>query len=200
MTTVAVTGNAASGKSVVCKIFESLGAYVISSDELARKVVKPHTEVFRKIVEYFGEEILTPEGVLNRRKVRQIIATDPKARRTLEGFTHPAIFDLMDKEIATIKADCKDPIIVVEVPLLIECGLQDRFDIVVLVEIDSEIQRKRLALRDNVSDKEAEALMAIQMPAEKKRRYADFIIKNNGSMDDLERMAKEIYKKIVERS
>nr|HID58775.1 dephospho-CoA kinase [Desulfobacterales bacterium] len=200
MITVAVTGNAASGKSLVCDIFERLGAYVISLDELAREVVKPHTEVFKKIVEHFGEEILTPEGDLNRRRLRQIITTDPEARKTLERFTHPAIFDLMDKEIASIRTARGDRIIVIEVPLLIERGLQDRFDVVILVDVESEIQKRRLSIRDNVSDSEAQALLAIQMPTEKKRKYADFIIKNNGSMKELEIVSKEIYKKIAERS
>jgi len=197
MLKIAVTGGAASGKSIVCECFGRLGAHVISMDALARGAVRPESPVLDAIADHFGRGVLASDGGLDRRKLRDIITRDPKARKTLEGLIHPEIFRLFEKEVAAIESRHRDAVVVAEVPLLIELGIQDQFDLVVLVEAGSDLQKERLMSRDDSSAGEAQALLDIQMPAEQKRSDADYIIENRGAVKEVEVAAGEIYRKIT---
>ena len=193
-----MTGGAGTGKTVVCKYFGRLGAYVISLDELAREVVKIDSPVLGAISDHFGKGILRANGSLDRRKLRGLIIKDGRAREVVESLIHPEIFRLLEEKVDAIKSCHKDAVVVVEIPLLIELGIQDQFDIVVLVEASSDLQKSRLKSRDNSSSAEVQALMGIQMAADKKRPYADYIVKNQGLLKDTEIAVKEIYRKITE--
>ena len=197
MLKIAVTGGAASGKSTVCEYFSRLGAYVLDMDAFARKAVQPLSPVFKAIVDHFGNGVVAPDGTLNRKKLRGIITTDPEARRALEGLIHPEIFRLFENEVTAIRSSHEDAVVVVEVPLLIELGIQDRFDIVVLVEAGSDLQKERLMARDASSPGEAEALLDIQISDENRRSYADHIVKNRGPLKDVEVAVRTIYRKIT---
>ncbi len=200
MLKIAVTGGAASGKSIVCESFGRLGAHVISMDALAREAVRPESPVLAAVVDHFGQGVLFPDGNLDRRKLRRIITGDPEARKTLERLTHPEILRLFEKEVAAIESCHKDAVVVVEVPLLIELGIQGQFDVVVLVEASSDLQKRRLMARDGSSCREAEALLDIQMPSERKRAYAHYIVENLSSVQEVEMAVAEIYNKITKAS
>ncbi|MBW1740736.1 MAG: dephospho-CoA kinase [Deltaproteobacteria bacterium] len=200
MLKVAVTGGAASGKTVVCEYFRRLGAHVISFDDLAREVVQRDSPVLESIVNHFGEGILTADGSLDRRKLRGIITRDAQARKVLERLTHPEIFSLFEEKVAAIQSRDENAIVVAEVPLLFEVGGQDRFDVVVLVEADSDLQKRRLMDRDGSSAAEAQALLGIQMAAEKKRPYADYIVENRGPFKEVEVAVRGIFRKITKSS
>ena len=197
MLKVAVTGGAGAGKTVVCDCFGRLGAHVISLDELAREAVKRDSPILEAIADHFGKGILRTNGSLDRRKLRGIITRDARARKVLESLTHPEIFRLFEEKVAAIQSRHEDAVVVVEVPLLIELGIQDQFDVVVLVEASSDLQKSRLMARDGSSSAEAQALLGIQMVAEKKRPYADYIVKNLGPLDEMEVAVKKIYRKIA---
>ena len=197
MLKVAVTGGAGAGKTVVCSCFGRLCAHVISLDELAREAVKPDSPVLQAIIDYFGKGVLRADGSLDRSKLREIITKDAKGREVLERLTHPEIFRLFGKKVAAIGSRGEEVVVVVEVPLLIELGIQDQFDVVVLVEASPDLQKSRLMARDGSSAAEAQALLDIQMPAEKKRSYADYIMENRGSLEELGVAVAEIYKKIT---
>ena len=197
MLKVAVTGGAGAGKTAVCDCFRELGAYVISLDALAREAVQPDSPVLGAIVDYFGKEVLEANGTLNRSKLRGIITRDAQARKALERLTHPEILRLFEEKISTITSRHKDALIVVEIPLLVELGMQDRFDVVVLVEASLDQQRDRLMARDGSSAAEAQALIDIQLRAEDKRPYADYIVVNQGPLEALGPAVREIYRKIV---
>lgn len=197
MLKVAVTGGAGAGKTVVCDCFGRLGAHVISLDELAREAVKRDSPILEAIADHFGKGILRTNGSLDRRKLRGIITRDARARKVLESLTHPEIFRLFEEKVAAIQCRHEDAVVVVEVPLLIELGIQDQFDVVVLVEASSDLQKSRLMARDGSSSAEAQALLGIQMVAEKKRPYADYIVKNLGPLDEMEVAVKKIYRKIA---
>jgi dephospho-CoA kinase len=197
MLRIAVTGGAASGKSTVCACFGRLGANVINLDALAREAVRPGSEVLKVIVEHFGKGVLSSDGSLDRRKLRGIITREPRARKVLEGLTHPEIFRLFGEKVAAIESRCEDAVVVAEVPLLIELGIQDQFDVVVLVEASSGLQKSRLMARDGSSAAEAQALLDIQMAGEHKRPYADYIIKNCGSLKETEAAVRKIFRKIT---
>jgi len=200
MLTVAVTGGAGTGKTEVCDCFRRLGAHVISMDELAREAVKSDSPVLGAISGHFGKGILRANGSLDRKKLRGIIIRDSRAREVLENLTHPEIFRLFEEKVDAIQFCNEDAVIVVEIPLLFELGIQDQFDIVVLVEAGPDLQKSRLMARDGSSSAEVQALLGIQMAADKKRPYADYIVKNQGQLQETEIAVKEIYRKISDSS
>jgi dephospho-CoA kinase len=138
MIRVAVTGGAGAGKTVVCERFQRLGAQVISLDALAREAVQPDSPVFDAVVAHFGKGILLADGSLDRHKLRDLITKDTEARKTLERLTHPEIVGLLEKKLAAMASRRENDVVVVEAPLLIEVGMQDRFDVVILVEASPE--------------------------------------------------------------
>ena len=196
MLKVAVTGGAGTGKTVICDCFRRLGAHVISLDELARAAVKRDSSVLVAIADHFGKGILRANGSLDRRKLRRIITREAQARKVLERLTHPEIFRLFEEKIAAIESRHEDAVVVAEVPLLIELGIQDQFDVVVLVEASSDLQKRRLMARDGSSAAEAQAMLGIQMADENKRPYADYIVKNRGPLKEMEVAVTKIYRKI----
>lgn len=192
-----MTGGAGTGKTVVCDCFRRLGAHVISLDELAREAVKRDSSVLEAIADHFGKGILRANGNLDRRKLRGIITRDGRAREVLESLTHPEIFRLFEEKIAAIESRHEDSVVIAEVPLLIELGIQDQFDIVVLVEASPDMQKSRLMARDGLSAEEAQAMLGIQMASEKKRPYADYIVNNLGSLKEMEVVIRNIYSKMT---
>jgi dephospho-CoA kinase len=191
---IAVTGGAGSGKTSVCNRLKELGLKVISSDTLARKVVAPGGAAYQKIVQHFGKKILLPDGHLNRHKLRQIIINDDASRAALERCIHPEITKLVQLNIAQAQQD-GERFVLIEVPLLFELGIQDQFDIVLMISAARELRIQRLMERDNVTRNEAEDLINVQLPDDEKEKQADFIIKNNGSMDQLIRSVDRFYQK-----
>ncbi|MCF8079486.1 MAG: dephospho-CoA kinase [Desulfobacterales bacterium] len=181
---IAVTGGAGSGKSIVCKRFQTLGAFVVDLDRLSRQAVEPGTGGFQQVIERFGREVITEDGGLDRRRLREIIVADEKARRDLEAIVHPEVLrrmnDAMDKAEAA-----GAPLLVAEVPLLFEAGLERFFDQVVVVAAPEEARVRRLVERDNVAAEQAAALIGIQMPESEKRKRADFVIENSGRPGDI---------------
>ena len=181
---VAVTGSAGSGKTAVCDRLKAQGLQVINTDTLAREVVAPGSRGFGEIVNRFGPKVLQADGSLNRSTLRRIITSDVEARRSLENIIHPKIIERMEMEMEMAVKD-GGTIFFVEVPLLFEAGWNDYFDVTVMVSADDEIRIQRLMARDNVSRQEAQALLQIQKPDHEKIQHSDFIIKNNGSREQL---------------
>ena len=181
---VAVTGGAGSGKTSVCNRLKELGVKVISADEMAREAVAPGSEVLTKIIRFFGEKVVLSDGTLNRKILRRIITDDDDARLTLERFLHHEITKLIQKNVAYAeKEGCR--IVVIEVPLLFELDMKERFDWVVVVSADKELRVKRLMERDQTSRDAAEDLINVQLPDEEKIRRADYVVWNEGSMEEL---------------
>ncbi|MBW1840231.1 MAG: dephospho-CoA kinase [Deltaproteobacteria bacterium] len=195
---IAVTGGAGSGKTFVCRRFKELGMNVISADTLARNAVKPDSAAREQILNCFGEKVLSGDGSLNRQMLRRMMITDADARKTLERIIHPVIQSLMAAEM--VEAEKRgDPAVIVEVPLLFESGIADRFHVVIVVVADTELRIKRLMDRDKVSRTEAKALLSVQMPDGEKIKHSDFAIKNNGTSDQMKRSTDDIYEKIYQK-
>lgn len=193
---VAVTGTAGSGKTVVCNRLEALGMEVVSSDVLAREAVSPGTAAYEKIVDCFGKKTVSGDGTLNRKLLRHIIINDDASRRALEQIVHPEIKNRIDSRIAKSGKNGK-PAIVVEVPLLFESGMANQFDIIILVIADDELKIERLIKRDRVSRDDAEALLKSQLPDKKKVEKSDFLVHNDGVLQQMEKDVDRIYKKIL---
>jgi len=196
---VAVTGGAGSGKSSVCNRLKELGITIISSDVLAREAVTPGSSAHKKIVNYFGENVLLSDGKLNRQMLRHIIVNNDTARLTLEQFIHPEIIKLMQRKMTQAEQN-GDRVIVVEVPLLFELGLEKQFDLVVLVSTDPKMRVKRLMDRDKVSREDAEELLKVQMPNREKVKRGAFVLSNNGSAEQLINSVDLFYEKFLKNT
>jgi dephospho-CoA kinase len=192
---VGLTGGIASGKSAVAKILERLGATVINADDLAREVVEPGKVAWQEIVDAFGTGVLQPDQTLDRQKLRTLIFRDPEGRKKLEAIIHPRVRALAEERIRE-RTLAGYSIIVYEVPLLFEGKLHEWLRPVILVACDLETQRRRLQERDHLTQTEAQKHIDAQMSLAEKRRLADYVIDNNGSLEEVETQVKVILEKI----
>lgn len=195
MKLVGLTGGIASGKSTVAKILERLGAAIVNADVLSREVVEPGQDGWKEIVAKFGPEVLQPDQTVDRQKLRTIIFNNPEARKTLEAIIHPRVRALAEQRIHEY-SDAGREIVVYEVPLLFEGNLQDSLRPVILVACNINIQRQRLEQRDQLDQAAAQKHIDAQMSLEEKRRLADYVIENDGTLVDLERRVEEVLNKI----
>lgn len=195
MKLVGLTGGIASGKSTVAKILQSLGAAIVNADDLAREVVEPGHEAWKEIVASFGADILQSDQTLDRQKLRTLIFNQPKARKRLESIIHPRVRALAEERIRQYAA-AGYPVVIYEVPLLFEGNLQEWLRPVILVACDVETQTARLQKRDHLTAADAEKHIAAQMSLKDKRRLADYVIENNGSLEDLERQTRQILEEL----
>ena len=191
-----VTGGIASGKTTVAKMLEELGAPIIDFDVLARQVVEPGKSAWKEIVEYFGKQVLQEGGTLDRKKLSRIIFRDLEKRKKLESFTHPRINEEFVRQVNEIAKKIPRVIIQVVIPLLIELNLQYRFHRVLLVYLPEELQIKRLVERDGISEAEAANMMKAQLPIDEKVGYADYVIHNEGSLEDTKKQVEKLFEKL----
>ena len=191
-----VTGGIASGKSAVTNIFRSLGAAVVSADELAREAVRPGSDTLRRLVERFGRQILLPDGTLDRKALAARIFADPRQREELNRITHPAVAALSVERLGQLAAS-GERLIVYEAPLLFEAGAEHRVDAVLVVRVDPRLQLKRLMDRDGICEKEARDRVASQMPQEEKVARADYVIDNSGSPEETEAQVRNLFRRLT---
>ena len=183
MLKVGLTGSIAVGKSFVLGVLKELGCHVLDADEVAREVVKPGTAGLRAVVEAFGDEILRADGTLDRSKLGSIVFTDENKRRQINSILHPFIITAQDEELRRLEREDPQGIAVVDAALMIESGGYKRFDKLIVVHCDPEIQLQRLMKRDKLSREDAERRINSQMPQEEKKRYADFLIDTSGPFE-----------------
>jgi dephospho-CoA kinase len=193
---IGLTGGIASGKSTVARLLERAGGVIIDADQLAREVVSPGEPAYLAIVAEFGEGILNSDRTLDRRSLGKIVFADPESRRRLERITHPAIAQLADKRLATLR-EAGTPVVFYMAPLLIEAGVTSRVDEVWVVYADRETQVARLMQRDGISRKEALQRLASQMSMTEKSTYGKVVIDNRGTPEETERQVKDIWEKEI---
>lgn len=193
---IAVTGGAGSGKTLVCNRLRELGLNVVSSDAIAREAVAKNAPAYNKIVNYFGKKILLGDGNLNRQMLRRIIVNDDTERLVLEKILHPEITKKMMQKVRQAQ-QAGDTIIVLEIPLLFELGMEENVDAVVVISADSKLRAQRLMDRDNVDRSEAKKLLKAQMPDELKIERAHFVLTNNGSKKKLTKSVDILYENIL---
>jgi dephospho-CoA kinase len=178
---IALTGGIASGKTTVARLFATLGAKVIDTDQIARDIVTPPSPVLDRIIARFGPGILMADGSLHRSRLRNIVFGDPQARRDLEAITHPAIRD----EVERLCRTAGGPYQLVAIPLLVETGTAGSYDRVLLVDASPEARKRRLMLRDGIDAAAAGRMIAAQATQQERRAAAHDIIENEGDMNDL---------------
>ncbi|TKB57025.1 MAG: dephospho-CoA kinase [Nitrospira sp.] len=176
MILVGLTGGVATGKSTVAKMFKQCGAIVIDADELAHEVVKPGKPAWREIVGLFGKAVLNQDRSLNRQALGNIVFRNPKKRRQLERIIHPRV--AREQARLTKQAARKDPraVVIYDVPLLFEAGIEKRVDHTIVVTADRETQIARLKTRNGLSRTNAIQRIRSQMPLSKKIRLANIEI------------------------
>lgn len=183
MLVLGLTSGIGGGKSVVAELFRELGAAVVSADDLAREVVRPGSPVLARIVEHFGARALHKDGSLDRVWLAERIFSDPAQRRTLDRITHPAIAALARRKFDAL-AQAGAQVVVYDAPLLYEAGADGQVDAVVVVAVDEAVQLQRLMARDGLDRHTAKVRMAAQMPLSQKIARADYVIDNNGSLEE----------------
>lgn len=192
MKLIGLTGGIATGKSSVTAMLREWGAKIINADDLARVIVQPGKEAWKEIVAAFGNEILRADRTIDREKLRKIIFQDPHARERLDAITHPRIRALAQARAQELAAKGAE-VIIYEAPLLFENGADAWARPVVVVACDESTQRRRLKARDHLSDAEIDQHVKAQMPLGEKRARADYVIENNGDLDDLKRQVREVW-------
>ncbi|RMG19581.1 MAG: dephospho-CoA kinase [Deltaproteobacteria bacterium] len=191
---IGLTGGIGTGKSTVARMLAEHGATVVDADALAREVVAPGQPALEAIRARFGPEVLTPEGHLDRAALGRIVFSDPEARRALEAITHPRIAELAQRRIETARRR-GDPIVVYDAALIVEKGLQDAFDGLLVVRTDPATQIARVMARDGIGREEAAARIAAQLPIEEKVKVADWVIDNSGSLSETRRQVDALWEK-----
>ncbi len=182
MLRVALTGGIGSGKSLVGEILEELGALVIDSDQLAREVIERGSPGYEEVVTAFGDSILS-EGQIDRSKLAAVVFNESDLRKKLESIIHPLVREAAEKLARKLPSGA---ILINQIPLLVESDGAKRFDYVVTVSADEEIRRERLRLR-GLKDYEITQRMAAQVSDSEREKIANYIIRNNGSIDELTR-------------
>jgi dephospho-CoA kinase len=194
MLTLGLTGGIATGKNSVAQILETRGAEIIDADKIARKLLEPGQAAFDKVVSTFGRDILDFEGSIDRKRLADIVFKDKTKREDLNSILHPAIIDEEWNKVLAVKRRNPEAIAVINAPLLIESGNYKDVDKVILVVASEALVIKRLVERDGLSREGALSRIASQMPEDKKRNYADYIIENNGSLEELKKKVRQLFK------
>jgi dephospho-CoA kinase len=195
MRIVGITGGVASGKSLVLHQFMKLGAYAIDCDLLSREVVVPCSKAWWEIVRFFGNGIVKKDLEIDRKKLRAIVFSDSEKRTILEKIIHPEVKRKCEERMEAIKKIELEPnaLVVIDVPLLIETGIQGEFDKIIVVYASEETQLKRVMERDGITRDEAKKLIELQMPLGEKLRFADFVINNEGTREETENQVRDIF-------
>ena len=200
MLRVGLTGGIGSGKSEVARRLAEHGAVLIDADVAARRVVEPGSPGLAQVAAAFGDEVLRPDGSLNRERLGEIVFGDPGLRAKLNAIVHPLVRDWMQKaERAAVQAD-GDAIVVHDVPLLAESRGTTGFDAVIVVDVPPDLQLDRLVSLRGMAADQARARMAAQATRVQRLAVADIVIDNSGSLDDLDRRVAEVWADLEHRS
>ena len=195
-TRIALTGGIASGKSAVADLLARHGAVIIDSDVLAREVVALGTPGLDAIAERFGPGVLAADGSLDRAALGRIVFPDPEARTALEGITQPAIRERSE----WLREHAPEGAIVIDViPLLVEAGLAERYDTVIVVDADEDTQLRRLMARSGLTREEAELRIAAQASRRRRRTVADEVVVNDGDRAELEARVDALWQRLRAR-
>lgn len=198
MLLVGLTGGIGSGKSTVARLLAERGAVVIDADDLARQAVAPGTDGFDSVVRTFGRDILTTDGDLDRRRLGEVVFADVARRRELEAIVHP--------EVARLFVEAVDPhqetddVVVYSIPLLVERGMADAFDVVVVVVADAEHRMERVVRDRGLDPDEVRARIAAQVTDDERSRVADVLLDNDGEPGELEGQVDRLWAHLAGRA
>jgi len=199
MLNVGLTGGIATGKSTVVRMLVKRGARVIDHDGLVHALQEPGQPVWKRIVEAFGRDILGADDRIDRKKLGALVFDDEQRRKALEGIVHPAVLEEAQHQRDEIGRQDRQAIVLSDIPLLLEVGMQDLFDLILLVYAPPQVQILRVMKRNKMTRDEAEARLRAQMPIDEKLKVADLVIRNDGTMRELEKSVDEVWQELLSR-
>jgi dephospho-CoA kinase len=195
MLRVGLTGGIGSGKSEVARLLAMRGAVVIDSDVLAREVVEPGTPGLAAVVEAFGPAVLTANGRLDRDRLAEIVFADPAARERLNAIVHPLVRTASADRLAGVPPEA---VVVHDIPLLVEAGLSEGWDLIVVVAASPATQLDRLVRLRGMDQAAARARIDAQMPLANKVAVADVVIDNDGTGEELVRQVDALWARLLQ--
>ena len=209
MLKVGLTGGIAAGKSVVGEMFVALGAHLVQADRIAHSLMQPGEAVYNEVVRHFGREILNPDGSVNRAKLAEVAfgpASDAEGKRAsrieeLNRIVHPVVIRSQDEWMHAISLQDPKGVAIVEAALILEAGVANHFDRLIVVTCGAEQRVVRFAARQKIAveaaRKEVVRRMAAQLPDEEKIKAADHVIDNSGSLDQTREQAHRVWEKLL---
>ncbi|NWF78374.1 MAG: dephospho-CoA kinase [Chloroflexi bacterium] len=189
---VGLTGSMGTGKSTVANFFRELGAYIVDWDELAREVVRPRSKAWKEIVEYFGKDILNKDLTINRQKLADVVFPHKEKVARLNQIVHPEVFKKDERITNKIKSRDPDAFVIKDIPLLFELTRPLPLDKIIVVSASEETQLRRLQEK-GMSREDARNRIKSQLPLEKKIKSADFVINNDGPLEETKKQVEKIY-------
>jgi dephospho-CoA kinase len=193
---VGLTGGIASGKSTVCALFAHYKIPIIDADLIARQLVEPNKIAYVEIIQNFGQKILQKDKAINRKKLRQLIFSDPTAKQTLENILHPKI----RQQLILQSQQQHTPYIILAIPLLIESKMYDLVDRILVIDIEPSLQLQRLQQRDGSSSDQAQAMVSAQCSQKQRLAHANDIIDNNDDPTTLSKKIELLHQKYINLS
>ena len=200
MITAGLTGGIATGKSTVAGFLAEAGADIIDADKIARNVVRQGRPAWRAVVDRFGEEILDAGGDIDRRRLGDIVFRSPGEKEALNRIVHPYVFEEMTSAESAIRAERPDAVVILDVPLLFEVGMDGRISEVIVVYAPERRQIERLMARNDLSREDAMARIRSQMDIEEKRERAAIVIDNSGDLERTRKRTLEVYRYLEKKS
>ncbi|MFJ2826051.1 dephospho-CoA kinase [Streptomyces sp. NPDC087263] len=197
MLKVGLTGGIGAGKSEVSRLLVEQGAVLIDADRIAREVVAPGTPGLAAVVDAFGEDVLAPDGSLDRPKLGSIVFADPEKLAVLNSIVHPLV-GARSRDLEN--AASQDAVVVHDVPLLAENGLAALYDLVIVVDASPQTQLDRLIRLRGMTEADARARMAAQATRDKRLEIADIVIDNDVPLQELEQRVRDVWADLVERA
>jgi len=199
MLNVGLTGGIGCGKTTVAKMLADKGAQVIDFDILTHRVQEPGQAAWRAIIDRFGEGVLNADRSIDRTRLGSVVLADPEKLRQLNDIVHPIVLAEWRRQLAEIKKGRPEAIVLSDVPLLIEVGLEGLFDLVLLVYASREDQIRRIMQRNGFSRDEAERRLSVQMDIDEKLKHADIVVRNQASLARTREDLDQIWKELVAR-
>ena len=191
---IALTGGIATGKSSVADLFQQLGAIIIDSDVLAREVVAPGTPGLAQVVERFGRSVLSGDGALDRAALGRLVFADDQARADLNAITHPLI-QQRRRELLDAAPDAA--VVIQVIPLLVEIGVADQYDVIIVVDLDPQLQIERLRARDHLDEEQARARIDAQALQSERLAVATHVIDNSLEPAQVAMQVREVWDELT---
>ena len=186
---IGLTGGIGSGKSAACEIFSELGVPVIDADDIAHKLVKPGMPAFKEITRLFGNEVISVDGTLDRKIIRDRVFANEIDRKKLENILHPAVYE----EIAVQVKSINSRYCIISIPLLLETDASKTVDRILVIDVPRELQLERAANRDKTNNSDIDAIIDSQISREARLSAADDIVDNRGDINDLRKKICDIH-------
>lgn len=198
MLLVGLTGGIGSGKTTVAGLLAARGAVVVDADELAREALEPGSRTFKHVSDLFGREVLTTDGRIDRAALANVVFSDEEKRRALESITHPEVFRLLAEAVEKLRDT--DSIVVFDAPLIIETGFHQAVDVLVVITAPVEQRIERVRRDRGMTEAEAAVRIAAQAEPEARNAAADFLILNDGGLEELEARVDELWAELEARA